>query len=547
MILRPFQRLLTVFMVLFIGVSGTMVYWQVGQARKLTNSPYNPRQCVQGNVPQRGTIYDRTGVKLAYSVPDSGSPCGWKRVYTDTTLSPLIGYFDPYGFGVTGLEAAYNDILSGQQTAPATDIVSGLKQTLHQIEHLKTYGNDIYLTIDERIQQEAYKDYDNARLYGCGTDIDSHSPLGSIIVEDPKTGELLAYVSHPSFDNNTLVNHSDAPDGAKDQNGIPLTVGEEYFNALLNDPNKPLINRPVSDLLVPGSSFKTLTLIAGLDSNTDTLDTALSQSDSLSYLVDGFNITTNNLEYYPPPESTTFPMDIVHQFAYSNNVAFARFAVGEGANTWLQYASRFGISYGNTVVNLPFDVPVAHSWAYRPGSTFDTVALANAGYGQASLQITPLVMSVMVSAVAADGKEFAPHVLLKAVNYGQNAADTPAQTPQLLQQAMSAQSAQGVRLAMRAVVEYGSVGASPGLIGTLSTSPTMLGGKTGTGQLGSGSYSQQWFVSLAPDDTANPVANPPRLVVIVQKEKGGEGACAAPIADKIDQVALPLVGYPINK
>ena len=358
-------------------------------------------------------------------------------------------------------------------------------------------------------------------------------------------------VSHPGFDNDRLVDHSTATDGAVANDGTPLTVGEEYWNQLLNDPNKPLINRPVSDLLVPGSSFKTLTLIAALDSGAYKPRSTFNQADSLDYVVDGFDISTNNLDSYASqPASRQFPMDIIHQFAYSNNVAFARIATTVGTQKWLEYAHQFGISYGDNLTSIDFDLDVKHSYVYRPTIPFDQVALANAGYGQATLQITPLQMSVIVSAVAADGAYYSPHLLLKSVPYGIDANSVAKNDPHLVGNTMSPQTAQGVRQAMRAVVDYGSVGASGGPIGVMRDSATLVGGKTGTGQVANGQNSEAWFVSLAPDDvskdgTVNSSIQP-KLAIVVQKEEGGEGACQAPIVNTIYQQALPLVGYPLG-
>lgn len=540
----PFRRLLNVFILLFVGISGVLVYLQATpEAGVLTASDYNPRHCVQDAVPQRGTIFDRNGVKLAYSEPDTTQPCGWRRHYTDPTLAPLIGYFDPQGFGITGLEAAYNDVLSGtdQTTSVPPGIDNGVNEIIQQAQHARTYGTDVYLTIDARIQQKANEVYPNQ--VNCPGSGQNPAQNGSVLVEDPQTGEMLAYISHPGYDNDKLVDHTPAGDGTN------LSVGEEYWNKLLQDPNHPLINRPVMDTLVPGSSFKTLTLIAALDSQQYTIKSTFSEAESKDYVVNGFNINTNNLYDYPyEPTAKIFPMDLEHQYAFSNNVAFARLAVGLGKDRWLFYAQAFGISYGDHVVNIPFDVPVAHSWVFQPSAQSqwdrDNVALANAGYGQAFLQISPLTMTVMTSTIAADGKYQKPHLLLKSVPHGVAAASVNPVAPQTISTPISQTTAQGLRQAMRAVVKYGSVGASGSAVKPPLNSPVMEGGKTGTGETGNGSP-QTWWISLAPADTTN-LSNLPRLSVVIQKEQDGEGACQAPIAQSIYEYALPLVGYPLG-
>ncbi len=540
---RSFGRLLGFFILLFFAVTGVLIYWQaMPEADALVASQYNPRHCLPDSAPMRGTIFDRNGVPLAWSVPDPTQPCGFRRHYADPSLAPLIGYYDPQGFGVTGLEAAYDGILSGYQQPAASGIRAGVQQLLNQAEHLRTYGQDVYLTIDERIQQQAVAKYDSGINVTCSGAYDN-AP-GSLVVEDPHTGEMLAWVSYPGYNNDKLVDHTDAGDGSG------LTIGQEYWNQLLQDPNHPLIDRPVMDTLVPGSSFKTLTMIAALESGQYTIHSTFTQPDATAYTVNGFSITSNNLDAYTfGPQPPSFPMDLAHAYAYSDNVVFARVAVTLGAAEWLNVAQRFGISAGSNVTNVPFDIPVAHSWVYQPQEAQawnqDQVSLAVSGFGQGNLLISPLVMTVMASAVAAGGNYYKPHLLLKSVSHGVAAASVPNVAPVLVGQAMSPQTAQGVREAMRDVVTFGSVGASGGVIAQAITSPVLEGGKTGTGQVGNNTAPQTWFVSLAPDDLSNPTGNPPRLAITVQKERDGEGACQAPVALNVYQYALPLVGYPL--
>jgi penicillin-binding protein A len=549
---RPYRQLLNIFIVFFLIISGYLVYWQMARASDVQASVYNPRNCTQDNVPQRGTIFDRNGVKLAWSDPDKNAPCGWVRHYADTTLAPIIGYYDPTEFGVTGIEAAYNNTLSGNQTPDNVDFQTGWQNLINKAEHLKTFGNDIYLTIDDKMQQIASQQYNSQANRHCGTTLLSSSILGSVVVEDPHTGEILAAVSNPGYDADKLVNHSRAPDKAVDQNGIPLSVGEEYFKQLQKDPSSPLINRISSNFEIPGSVFKTLTLIAALDTGKYSLQSTFSQADASTYTVDGNTINSNNLDLYNQgPKPPTFPLTIKDAYAYSDNVVFARLGVSLGTDVMTSYGQKFGISFGNTLASLPFDLPLIKSWMYKPGNNFDAVALANTGFGQGYLQISPLVMTVMTSAIAADGKEYAPHLLLKSVANGTDPKTVPNATPQLLGQVMTPQTAQSVREAMSAVVNYGSVGASGTTFRNAINPPLLEGGKTGTGQDDApdtqnpqlASYPQAWFISVAPDDVNNPTGNPPRLAMVVQRHRGGEGSCQAPYAQAIYNQLLPMVGH----
>jgi peptidoglycan glycosyltransferase len=566
---RSFRQLLMFFFILFLAVSGWVVYWQVGRAADLEASPYNPRGCVASNIPKRGNIYDRNGILLAESVEDNASPCGWRRHYTTASLSPIIGYFDPTNYGITGLEKTFNSVLAGYDTSQLSDkdYFAGLQDLYNKAKHERRYGTDIYLTIDSRVQKTASDAFEDKTLHPCSLALEPDSKRGSVIVEDPHTGEILAMVSEPYYDANKLVDHSPNKDNERDQDGNLLTGGEQYYRQLVSDPNSPLITRPIQEYYVPGSTFKTLTLIAGLDTGTYTLNDSFSKEDATSVQIYGKTFDVSNVGHYP---DVTFPLDITHNFAYSNNVAFARMAYEIDQKNWLEYAQRFGLSYGEKITDEPFkdfELKVNSSWVYKPGAYFSREELKYAGFGQSSLEVTPLVMSIMTSAVAADGKLFPPHLLYQQIPYGVDRhtisvkqVDPLKFGPNKDQNAMSVQTARDVRTAMRAVVEYGSVG-TPGSGSTITkakTSFVLEGGKTGTGQQDSSPQDDQlfpelsgkaqaWFIATAPIDQSNPDGNPPRLSVVIQRVRGNEGTCQSPIALKIFEATMQLPEYAPKK
>src|SRR5215467_9325990 len=155
MVTRSIGRLTNVFLALFLLLSGGIVYWQVFQAQTLSTSTYNPRHCDVGNQPVRGSIYDRNGVLLAYSEYDPKADCNYRRIYCFPSLSPLMGYFS-YIYGETGIEAAYDDFLTGAKGAGQSTLTNFWDQTLHR----SIYGADLYLTIDWRVQNLINKEFD---------------------------------------------------------------------------------------------------------------------------------------------------------------------------------------------------------------------------------------------------------------------------------------------------------------------------------------------------------------------------------------------------
>ena len=289
-------------------------------------------------------------------------------------LAPLLGYFSTH-YGTAGVESAFNDALAGiQHGVTPNDVTDKL---LHRPRH----GQDIHLTIDINLQVEASNAYDNDYLSGLNglCQPAGSNPPGSMIVEDPHTGEILAMVSKPSYDPNQI-----------DTKG--------YFQQLQADPGLPLLNRASQGLYAPGSTFKTLTLLAALDTGTGALDDQYTKDDALNYVVNGEPIRWD--DYYAGAwqggrDVATFPMPLIDGYAYSDNVIFARQAVATGADSGSLHA-RYGIATPGTNVDpIPFDAPYKQSSAYNAiGSNgqpqdFNINLLAESGFGQGQLLISP--------------------------------------------------------------------------------------------------------------------------------------------------------------
>jgi peptidoglycan glycosyltransferase len=343
-----------------------------------------------------------------------------------------------------------------------------------------------------------------------------------MIAENPNTGEILAMVSKPSFDPNQI-----------DATG--------YFQKLQADPAHPLLDRATQGLYVPGSSFKTLTLIAALDAGKANLADQFTKDEAVNYVADGRPITWDDYVKGEWPQ-LNFPITLDQGYAYSDNVIFAREATNVGADTWLNYVSRFGILVpGKDVQPIPFDAPFTQSQAFsRKPSDFDGALLAESGFGQGELQISPLTNAIMTSAVAADGVIHSPHVLLTAAVYGTTPQDAIASaTPSTDgNQVFSADTAAKVRQSMWSVTDHGTAAFSPNPVSGahLANSSVKEGGKTGTAQLDSG-FPHTWWISLAPDDQA-PGGGPAKMTVIVMKEHSGEGACQVWVGDNTYKYAM---------
>ncbi len=472
-------RRLGIFFLLAFGIMlGGLTYWQVIDASAIQARSDNPRLQLQASRVRRGRILDRNGTVLADRTIDAQGVV--HRTYSDPTLSPVIGYDSPR-FGKSELEKSYDSFLTGQ------DVGTNWQLQLNQWEHKPVVGDDVQLTIDDRLQQQV-------------ASILPNTP-SSAIVADPRTGEILAMVSKPGFDSNQV----DDP---------------TYWNTLIHNPNSPLINRPVNGFYTPGSVFKIITLGAALDSKTDSLSTTFSGSQASGPLtVDGhtYPSTINNLNDCGGRVIVP-PITLEEALVCSDNITFASVGLQLGSGRFLDYAHRFGLGQ-----QIPFDIPVSIS---RTGTISDRVALAGSSFGQGSLYVTPLQMMLAAEAVADSGSIPQP-VLVKQVTAPDGAVVKGEQSGTLFSP-ISAAAAADVRTAMTEVVQRGT--------GVLAQIPGVsMAGKTGTAETSDGGLPHAWFVSFAPADH-------PKVAVVVMVEHGGEGAyVAAPLAKQIMQAALAIV------
>jgi peptidoglycan glycosyltransferase len=288
-----------------------------------------------------------------------------------------------------------------------------------------------------------------------------------------------------------------------------------FWQSLVNNPEHPLINRVTEGLYPPGSTFKTVTLSAALDTGTLSLGSQFNGTAATGPVtIFGHTFDTgNNL----PPGVTS--VDLLHAFMYSDNIVFAQVGVKLGSKNFLDYAHRFGLEQ-----QIPFDIPVSVSRVLASGETFDPVALASSAFGQGNLQVTPLQMLLIAEGVADDGSVPDP-ILVKQVTAPDGSRVT-GDNPGTYSTVMSAVTAGDVRNAMRQVVTGGS-GFNANIPGVT------VAGKTGTAESGNGAP-HAWFIAFAPETN-------PRVAVAVIVEHGGEGAfVAAPIARTILEAALPL-------
>ncbi len=500
----------TVFLVLLVLLVGRIAYWQLLGAGQLMPHGLDPvseaaRRVVQENDPEqlqelpqplvqrishrlqnvsRGAIYDRKGVLLAEDQRDDQGDEA--RVYTEPSLANVIGYTSGLGSGVSGMEWSYNSTLLGLNRPDAQ-----LMQALHQ----PVKGSDLNLTIDSDIQRAAEE-----ALQGR---------TGSVVVMDGHTGAILAMSSLPHFDPNRMND----PD---------------YIDSLLQCGDSPqcrapFLNRATQSLYTPGSTFKTVTLAAALDSGQVTPDTQIDFGPPVQgpngiyyvYRVDGGEI--------PDPNHTEQVLSVEMCYAKSANAAFARIANEMPPATLKDYAARFGFSRPNA---FPLEIPYSPAQLANDPQELNTNNLlrASTGMGQGELQASPLEMGMVVLPVLNDGRMPLPY-FVDSIHYPYGLKVGGPAKGEFVANVMKPQTARAMRQMMITAVEQGSgyQAAVPGMV---------VGGKTGTAQLSDGQAPHAWFTGFAEQGKHS-------VVISVMIENGGEGSqVAAPVFAQVAQAAL---------
>jgi peptidoglycan glycosyltransferase len=381
------------------------------------------------------------------------------------------------------VERTYNDSLTGRDQHISID-------RLGDILLQKERSANVTLTLSKSLQQVATQALGQQK--------------GAVVALDPRTGAVLALADFPSYDPNPLASHNQR------------TV-RDAWNALNNDPNRPLLPRSYRERYFPGSSFKVVTAATGLATGTVTVKQPVYPT----------------LTQLPLPQSTQ-PLrnfggescggPLPEALRVSCNTSFAQLGLDLGGDKLSNGAAAFGF---NSVP--PLDLPFGAASGFPQASAFvrDKPALAKSAIGQQDVSATPLQMALVSAGIANDGVIMTPHVLAEVRDSEGRLVERYDPKPWLT--AVPADVAHTVRDMMVGVVENGT-----GTAARIKGVP--VAGKTGTAQTGRDT-SHVWFTAFAPAD------NPRVAVAVVLEDKPNVseatgGTLAAPIAQTVLRAAL---------
>lgn len=429
----------------FVLLLGTLTYIQFFDAKSLQANAWNSRTLYESYGSQRGSIVVN-GVDIASSV-ESNDGYAFQRTYSAPELyAGITGYYSSI-YGATGLESAMNEQLSGNSDAQFYDRLAQM------FTGGSSQGASVELTIDPELQQLAY------------TLLDGHK--GAIVALNPKTGEILAMVSTPSYDPNALSSHNSE------------SVLAQY--ATLNeDSNHPLYNRAIAgDTYAPGSTFKIIDAVAALESGKYDTNSVIDNPQNLT--LPNTNVTLPN--YVGGQCSTQTTATIEWALAQSCNTPFAQIAMDLGEDTIAQTAKNFG--YGQ---DLRIPLPVSQS--VFP-TNMEESQLAQAAIGQYDVKTTPLQVAMMSAAIANDGVQMKPNLIRSVKSH--NLSSLYEFSAEELKRSTSADVANQVTDWMVNDVDNGIASAA-------SVNGVKVAGKTGTAEIGDSGLNNSWFTGFAPAD-----------------------------------------------
>jgi penicillin-binding protein 2 len=389
--------------------------------------------------------------------------------------------------GKSGLEREYNDQLVGTDGMRRVIVNSVGKEMGHLEQQEAIPGKQIQLTIDYDLQQVAEA--------GLG------DKQGAVVALNPRTGEVLAFASHP----------------APDPNDFAVRISKEEWQKLNEDPDRPLLNRVTQAQLAPGSVFKIVMATAMLESKVP--------PENFTAFCPGYGIFYGQMhKCWVYGKAGHGSVNLHSAIVHSCDVFFYNVGMRMGIDLISKFAKMLGLG-AKTGIDLPSEEPglvPSQEWVERvyhhkwyPGSTI-SVAI-----GQGSVMVTPLQVAYVIGGIASAGDFKQPHLLKDAQKVGETHVDLAENTVEQVTQGM-----------------YGVINEAGGTGQSVKLQGIEFCGKSGTAQMMSYSAASRlglgkgrndgWFVGFAP-------RRDPEIVVaaVVQDTAEHGGTAAGPVVRDI--------------
>jgi penicillin-binding protein 2 len=413
----------------------------------------------------------------------------------DDLNKPQYAYYEPGDVvGKAGVEETYDQLLRGQDGSMDVIVDSHGREVGRAGMQLAKPGQDLKLTLDNDIQRAAELALGDAN--------------GAVVAMDPRNGEILALVSHPSYDPNAFA----------------VRIGRSDWSKLITDPNHPLMNKAIQDQLAPGSTFKIIMSVAGL------------QEGIAQTLKVNCNGGGTFYGHFFKCDHHHGLLSIHEAIPMSCDTYFYDLATKLGIDTIAKYATELGFS-SKTGIDLPNEmagVMPSTQWKLKNyHQKWFAGEVVSVGIGQGAVAVTPIQLLRAISGIASDGHLVRPHVV--------GPAQLPGDFRQAVLETYAGQGDRQVELASdtwMTVTEGMSQATTPGLYHTAEGAHLEgidFAGKTGTAQVvgggdthnkGGAKTPNAWFVGMVP-------RRDPEIAVVVLQEHGDWGSGSAKIAAQI--------------
>ncbi|HZK06134.1 MAG TPA: penicillin-binding protein 2 [Actinomycetaceae bacterium] len=482
----PLRRLGLMIGVMLIALMLSTTVVQFFQAPSLNADSRNVRTIYRQYSTDRGPIVV-AGESVAWSEPTDDPIYQFQRVYGQGSLyAHLTGYFSVAHNSSTGVERYANEVLGG--TADSL--------LLSRIQDLFTgrqpQGGSVELTIDPAVQST------------MASVLERHT--GAAVALNPKTGAILGMYSSPSFDPNLIA--------VRDRE-----AAEANYQALLEDPDRPMDNRAIGGILyAPGSTFKVVTTAAYLEGDP--------ARDAHSIVPTAPQLTlpqTTNIMHNPGGLACgpTDTGELIYAFRNSCNTTFAQLAMDMGHAEMAEMTSALG--FGQEL-----SIPLTVTPSVYPEVDSDA-QLALTAIGQFDVRMSVLQNAMVAAAVANDGVLMTPYLI--EVERDADLGVIGRTDPSEFSRPFSERTAASLTEMMIAVVNDGT-GRPAQLSGV------QIAGKTGTAETGTARAQHAWMIAFAPADD-------PQIALAVVLEHGGAlgtdaygGSAVGPLIREIVRAAV---------
>ncbi|QFU85272.1 penicillin-binding protein 2 [Amycolatopsis sp. YIM 10] len=465
----PLRRVGVTMLVMLLLLLVNATYVQFIKADDYRTDSRNARVLLDEYSRQRGKIIAASNGQVLAGIEPTDDKYKFLRTYPGGAMyAPVTGFYS-IRYGAGGMERAQDEVLNGSDprlfVRRLSDMVTGRDPR----------GGNVALTINPAVQKAAYEG------------MTKKGYTGALVALDPKTGEILAMVSTPSYDPSALASHD----------GKEMEKAWTGFDA---DPSKPMLNRAISETYPPGSTFKIVTTAAALE---DGMKPDSQVTTAANVKLPGTNADLENFGGATCQGST-----LKDALAYSCNTAFAEIAGGLGKDKLTETAEKFGI--GQTDLTVPMRVAPSGL-----GDLAGKPQLYQSGIGQRDVRLTPLQVALLSSAVANGGTAMKPQLIKSLL--AQDLSEMEKISPEELtgDPAMSSANAAILRDMMLAS-EANTKGGG-------KNDALKIASKTGTAEHGSDPKAtppHAWYTAFAPADD-------PKIALAVIVESGGDRGLAA--------------------